>query len=154
MKMLITLAALATAAVSGQGGARVPATDRAPTTDLTRQQALERADGLFQRFDVNHDGVVTREEAELVGRQLLIQRAATGTDAAPGLGGHTLRYLERAFAGLQSVNRQQFEQAMLAHFDEMDVNHDGVLTVDERRQARAIRPPQSVHAALGFHEHS
>jgi hypothetical protein len=30
------------------------------------------------------------------------------------------------------VTEQQFEQAFLAHFDQMDANHDGILTAAER----------------------
>lgn len=104
--------------------------------DITRQQAQQIADRLFQRFDLNHDGIVTREEAKQVGGSLLAERAASGKDGAPGLGGHTLRFLERTFADAQSVTEQQFDQAMLAHFDQMDLNHDGVVTADERQQAR------------------
>ena len=107
--------------------------------DMTRQQAQQRADRLFQRFDLNHDGIVTREEAKQAGGPLMAERAASGKDGAPGLGGHTLRFLERTFAGAQSVTEQQFEQAMLAHFDQMDLNHDGVVTADERQQARGQR---------------
>ena len=105
--------------------------------DMTRLQAQQRADNLFEMFDVNHDGVVTRTEAQQVGQQLLAQRASSGKDSAPGIGGHTLKFLEHAFAGAQTVTRQQFEQAMLAHFDSMDLNHDGLLTAAERDQGRA-----------------
>jgi hypothetical protein len=118
--------------------------DRRPTgrrgraaPDLTRDEARERADQLFDRFDLNRDGIVTRLEAQHVGRKLLMQRAATGRDSAPGLGGHTLRFLERRFASADAVTRQQFEEAMLAHFDAMDSNHDGILTAAERQQALA-----------------
>ena len=105
-------------------------------TGLTRAQALERADQLFDRFDLNRDGTVTRDEAELVGSKLLLQRAATGRDEAPGIGGHTLRFLRQRFTGLQAVTKPQFEAAFLAHFDQMDANHDGILTAAERLQAR------------------
>ena len=110
--------------------------------DVTRQQAQQIAHRLFQRFDLNHDGIVTRDEAKQAGGSLLAERAASGKDGAPGLGGHTLRFLERAFADAQSVTEQQFEQAMLAHFDQMDLNHDGVVTADERQQARGQRRQQ------------
>jgi hypothetical protein len=66
---------------------------------------------------------------------LLLLRASTGRDVAPGIGGHTLRFLKHRFAGLQAVTKQQFEDAFLAHFDEMDTNHDGILTVAERERA-------------------
>jgi len=36
------------------------------------------------------------------------------------------------------VDRRQFEQAMVAHFDQMDSNHDGLLSVAERTAS----PPQ------------
>jgi Ca2+-binding EF-hand superfamily protein len=108
----------------------------APQPDITREQARSRAQQLFAMFDVNHDGVVTRTEAKSVGMRLLMRRAATGRDAAPGIGGQTLRYLETAFSGMQSVTEQQFEAAFLAHFDEMDSDHDGILTAAEREQSR------------------
>lgn len=118
----------------------MPASAQAPDAlsqqlDLTRQQALERADRLFARFDLNRDGFVTRLEAQQVGTKLLLQRAATGRDVAPGIGGHTLHFLERRFAGVNAVNREEFEGAILAHFDQMDRNHDGVLTPSEREEA-------------------
>ena len=105
--------------------------------DLTRQQAQERADVLFDMFDANHDGSITRAEAQQVREKLMVQHASTGKDMAPGIGGHTLKFLERAFSGADSVSRQQLEQAMLAHFDEMDLNHDGIVTAAERAQLRA-----------------
>lgn len=104
--------------------------------DLTRNQAVERADQLFDRFDLNHDGVVTRDEAQRLGRKLTLQRAATGRDPAQGLGGHTLRFLKQRFSGVETVTRGQFEEAMLEHFDDMDVNHDGILTAAERLGAK------------------
>jgi hypothetical protein len=137
-KLLVTIALGATLA-STQAGAQAPGDRRGAQPDVTRQQAQERADGLFQMLDLNHDGVLTRAEAEQAGAQLQAQRATSGRDVAPGLGGHTARYLEQSFAGAQSVTLQQFEQAMLTHFDQMDVNHDGVLTAAERSQSRANR---------------
>jgi hypothetical protein len=137
-KLLVTIALGATFATT-QAGAQALGDQRAAQSDVTRQQAQERADRLFRMLDVNHDGILTRAEAEQAGAQLHARRAASGRDVAPGLGGHTARYLERSFAGAQSVTLQQFEQAMLTHFDQMDVNRDGVLTADERQQARPDR---------------
>lgn len=105
--------------------------------DITREEARARAQHLFAEFDLDDDGVVTRKEAKSVGMRLLMQRASTGRDVAPGIGGQTLKYLETAFAGMQAVSEQQFEHAFLGHFDEMDANHDGILTAAERGQAHA-----------------
>jgi hypothetical protein len=132
MRMLI--AAALGAVIAAQPGAQSVVPLQQP--DLTRDQARDRADQLFDRFDLNQDGLVTREEAQTLGRKLLLLRAATGRDVAPGIGGHTLRFLERRFAGVEAVTKPQFEAAFLAHFDEMDINHDGVLTAGERERAR------------------
>ena len=113
-----------------------PATDANPPADLTRDEARNRADGLFATFDTNGDGIVTREEAQHEGKKLMLRRAATGHDAAPGIGGHTLRFLEQRFAKAESITKAEFEDAFLAHFDEMDTNHDGILTAIERQKAR------------------
>jgi Ca2+-binding EF-hand superfamily protein len=131
MKPLIFAIVCSSAILSSQAGAQ--SSGAPPEPDLTREQARDRAEQLFATFDINHDGVVTRKEAQSVGRRLMMRRAATGRDVAPGIGGHTLRFLEHAFAGMPSVTEQQFEQAFLAHFDQMDVNHDGILTATERR---------------------
>lgn len=125
-------AALSTTPVSASLAQASPSVSDAPKPDLTRQQALQRADSLFDMFDLNHDGAMTMTEAQQVGQRLMLQRASTGRDAAPGIGGHTLKYLEHAFAGMEKVSRSQFEQALLSHFDAMDLNHDGVLTAAER----------------------
>ena len=134
MTMLVFVAAVA--AAMGASQPAPPAHSFAKQPNLTREQVRERADELFDRFDLNHDGFVTRSEAQMLGTKLMLLRAATGRDQAPGIGGHTLRFLKRRFAGLDAVTKPQFEAAFLAHFDEMDVNHDGILTAAERDKAR------------------
>jgi hypothetical protein len=89
--------------------------------DMTRQQAQQMADGMFRRFDLNHDGVVTRQEAE---------------QAASQLGGRAQRMIDRMFGAAESLTLQQAETAALARFDRDDLNHDGVVTAAERQQAR------------------
>jgi hypothetical protein len=127
----ILAAILLSAAVTAPAGVNA-----ASQPDLTRAEAKARADQIFDRFDLNQDGLVTRQEAELLGRKLLLLRASTGRDVAPGIGGHTLRFLRKRFSGMDAVNKQQFEDAFLAHFDAMDANHDGILTAAERKEAR------------------
>lgn len=114
-----------------------PASVSPDLAPITRDEALKRADSLFGQLDLNHDGIVTRDEALRATMQLRAERKATGVDVAPGIGGHTARFLEREFEGANSINQQQFEQAMLAHFDEMDLNHDGVLSTEERQAAKS-----------------
>ena len=94
--------------------------------DMTRAQAQQMADSMFQRFDLNHDGTITRQEAEQAASQL-------------GVGGERVqRQIDRIFGTGQSLTLQQFEAQQLARFDRDDANHDGVVTVAERQQARAL----------------
>jgi len=92
--------------------------------DTTRQQAQQMADAMFQRFDLNHDGVVTRQEAEQAASQF-------------GGSGRAGRMIDRLFGDAQSLTLQQAEAQALARFDRDDLNHDGVVTAAERQQARA-----------------
>jgi hypothetical protein len=119
-----------------------PAAASADLAPITRDEALQRADALFLQLDLNHDGIVTRDEAMQATSRLRAERQASGRDVAPGIGGHTGRFLARQFAAAQSITREQFEQAMLAHFDKMDLNHDGILSTEERQQAKAARRPR------------
>ena len=89
--------------------------------DMTLQQAQQRADQMFQRFDVNHTGLITRQQAEQMAAQF---------------GDRGQRMVDRIFGSAQSLTLQQFEAQQLARFDAMDLNHDGTVTAAEREQAR------------------
>jgi hypothetical protein len=97
---------------------------------LTRQDAQAMADAMFQRFDLNHDGVVTRDEAQQALAQFTQGASGKRSDKAE-------KMLDRFFGTSQSVSQQQFEAVSLARFDRDDLNHDGVVTPAERAQARA-----------------
>jgi hypothetical protein len=101
--------------------------------DMTRAQAQQRADMMFQRFDLNHDGSVTRQEAEQAASQF-------------GAGDRAGKMIDRAFGAAQSLTLQQFEGVALAHFDRDDLNHDGTVTVAEREQVRAQMKAQRAAA--------
>jgi len=121
-KLLATLAlgaviASTQAAAQGQHGGRM-------MEDMTRQQAQQMADSMFQRLDANHDGVVTKQEAE--------QAAARF-----GGGERAGRMIDRLFGDAQSMTLQQAETQALARFDRDDLDHNGVVTAAERQQARA-----------------
>lgn len=120
MKTLLVTIALGAAVVSTQALAQERG--RWMQQDMTRAQAPQMADAMFQRFDVNHDGIVTRDEAQ---------------QAAAQFGGRGERMIERLFGDAQSLTLQQAETQALARFDRDDLNHDGVVTAAERQQARA-----------------
>ena len=101
--------------------------------DMTRQQAQQRADMLFQRLDANHDGVLTRPEAEQAAAQM------GGGQGGQSGGRFAARMMDRLFAQGDSVTQAQFQAQALARFDRQDLNHDGVVTADERQQARGQR---------------
>lgn len=106
--------------------------------DQTRQEALQRADMLFQMLDANHDGTVTRAEAEAAAAQFAASRG--GENGSRGMG-RMQRMIDQLFGTSQSLTRQQFEAQALARFDALDLNHDGVVTATERQQARQQRSP-------------
>jgi len=103
--------------------------------DQTRAEAQQRADMMFQMLDANHDGIVTKAEAEQAMAQF---QASRGGDNGRG-GGRMQQMLDDAFAASPSLTLQQFEAQALARFDAMDLNHDGTVTSAEREQARAQR---------------
>ena len=134
MKKIAVIAAAAVAAVSTQ----VRAQDQAPPqrggwmqADMTRQQAQQMADRLFQQLDLNHDGTLTREEAN---------QARSAVSGGGGAGGdRATRMIARVFGDAPSIAQAQFQAQALARFDRQDLNHDGTVTVAERQQARAAR---------------
>ena len=119
---------LSTAALAQEGGGWA-------MRDQTRAEAQQQADAMFQRFDLNHDGVVTRQEAE--------QAAAQMPFAAKRAG----KMIDRVFGAAQSLTLQQFEGQALARFDRDDLNHDGVVTAAERQQVRAQLKAERAQAA-------
>ena len=120
IKVILGVAAVMVVS-STQAQAEAPA-----PRDVSRQQAQQFADSLFQRLDANHDGTVTRQEADAV------------VQAAGGRG----RMIERTFGAAQSLTLPEFEAAALALFDAEDSNHDGAVSAAEREQARALRAQQ------------
>ena len=89
---------------------------------------------LFARADGNKDGVITRAEfdaATASGKIKLHHSAMRGSQIA--------RLFDSTDAGKQGrISLEEAKQAELRQFDAADLNHDGVLTPDERRQAAKI----------------
>jgi Spy/CpxP family protein refolding chaperone len=119
-------------AVQGQPGAR-GGWMQGPQT---RDQAKQRADMMFQRLDLNHDGTVTRDEVDKV-----LAMMSSGDDS--GRADRMERMIDRLFGNAKSVTQAQFEAQALARFDAMDLNHDGVVTAAERQQAMAAMRGQA-----------
>jgi hypothetical protein len=131
-KFLATIALGATIAAGQAAAQGAPGGERHGwNQDMSRQQASQMANMMFDRLDLNHDGVVTRAEADQAAAQL-------GGDGGNG-GGRGQRMIARLFGDSQSVTKAQAETAALARFDAQDLNHDGVVSVAERQQARAER---------------
>ena len=135
MKTFLVPMALGAIMISSQTSAQAPGGFM--QQDMTRAQAQQMADSMFQRFDANHDGIITRQEAE---------------QAAAQFGGRGQRMVDRVFATTQSLTLQQFEAQSLARFDRDDLNHDGVVTAAERQQARAAMKAQRGQAPAGHPE--
>ena len=122
MKKLVCAAVIGAAMIATAAGAQA-------ARELTRQQAAEFADMMFQRFDLNHDGVITRDEAEQARAQLTKGIDGKGSERAE-------KRIDRIFGTSQSLTKSQFESMALARFDKQDANHDGVVTSAEKEQAR------------------
>lgn len=130
MKKLLLLAALGASVVSAPALAQAPeGGGGSMQRDFTRQQAQQMADMMFQRLDANHDGVLTRAEADQGVAQF----------SSPRGGGRIQRMIAQAFGNSQSITLQQFETQALARFDTQDLNHDGTVTAAERQQVRDQR---------------
>jgi hypothetical protein len=131
MKRLLAAIALGATIVSAQAVAQDQQESQGGwmQRDMTRDQAKARADQIFQRFDLNHDGTVTRDEAQKALSQL-------------GGGNRATRMIDRMFGDAQSITLQQAEAQALARFDRDDLNHDGVVTSAERQQERATLKAQ------------
>ena len=127
-KMLVTIA-LGVGAVSAPALAQAPGGGGFMQRDFTRDQAKQMADMMFQQLDANHDGTLTRAEADQGAAQF----------SSPRGGGRIQRMIAQAFGDAQSVTLQQFEAKALARFDAQDLNHDGTVTAAERQQAREQR---------------
>jgi Ca2+-binding EF-hand superfamily protein len=125
MKKLVFAVALGATTISTQAFAQEASVGR----QITRQEAQQFADSMFQRLDANHDGVVTRDEAQQAAAQFSQGHQGKG-------GGRAEKMIDRIFGAAPQVTQQQFDALALAHFDQQDANHDGVVTSDERHSGR------------------
>jgi len=84
-----------------------------------------KMDAEFTKLDTNKDGVLSREE---------FMAAAPQTAGTPN-GAALVSQLDKNKDG--KVTSDEFRAPILARFDKMDTNHDGVLSATERQAAQA-----------------
>jgi hypothetical protein len=134
MKTLMFAVAFGVTTLATQAGAQ-SAPVNGGREGFTRAEIQQFADALFDRFDLNHDGMITRDEAEQARTQLASgEKGAERADRAE-------KMIERFFGTAESLSRSQFEAISLARFDKQDANHDGVVTRDERGHGREQNAP-------------
>ena len=102
---------------------------------------------MFDRLDANRDNMISREEFER-GRSMRAERAGQRGQrmGMRGMRGHRMALrgqggmLRRADADRDGrVSLAEAQAAALAHFDRLDLNHDGRITPEERQQMRQQR---------------
>src|SRR5215218_3315586 len=119
---LIALASLA-------GGTALAQAPAAPSQQNTRAEVQKIADTRFGEGDVNNDGFLSREEL-----QNLTAKATQNVVAQ----------MEQQFTAMDTdkngkVSPAEFRSPVLATFDRVDTNKDGVVTQDEARKSATQR---------------
>jgi len=97
----------------------------------TAKPTRREGSSLFARADGNKDGMITRAEFDsaVASGRLKLRHAAMR-------GSQIVRLFDSADTAKQGrISLEEAQQAELRRFDAADLNHDGVLTPDERRQA-------------------
>jgi len=105
-------------------------------------------EAVFQQADADHDGRLTRAEAEAY-RARRFSEADTNHDGkldqaelAAMRNAHRAERMQVRFAGLDrdgdgKISRDEAPPRLAAMFDEADTDHDGKLSIDEMRAIRA-----------------
>jgi len=161
MKKLLLALALGSTALAGAlpAFAQTAAPARDPDRVVTREEAIARADKMFDAIDANHDGKITAEErkaardqmrAKMQERRQARQGAADaakpeGRGGRHHRGGHGGKRMGMGMGGMgmgmrgdpnRVITREEARQKAIERFDRMDLNHDGKITADERKAAR------------------
>lgn len=126
-----------------------------------QQRREEMRTRMFDRLDADHNGQISREEFDQARRGRGMRgpgdpgpMAEGGPDGPPPPAGPRMRRMRhhgpgmgmgrgmggrmgaRMFGDAGFVTAEQFRARALERFDRADANHDGTLTVDERRARR------------------
>lgn len=129
MRIILVACALAGANVAGP----VVAQEAAEPAGLTRDQVIAVAASTFDQLDLNHDGNITRTEAEQA-------RAALGKEPDNNGSKKAEEFLDVVFAAGPQVDQKTFVAAAVARFDANDPNHDGVITFAEHDAQKGAEP--------------
>jgi hypothetical protein len=115
--------------------------------DANRDGKLDAADRtahmgqMFDEIDADHNGSISREEfaaAHQRGPEGGERREHAGMPGGRQPGGMGMMMVKMADGNKDgSVTRDEFMGMAGQHFDKMDANHDGKLTKEERKSARA-----------------
>ena len=99
----------------------------------------QRGDRTFERLDTNRDGAISR--AEFAARQPMRGRDGMARMGHRGPGDIGPRMFAMADSNRDNrVSLQEATAAALQHFDQADLNRDGQITREERRQMHQQQP--------------
>lgn len=131
----LILVACATIAVGAQA-------QTIPDRPIQRSEIIAAAKRQFAEIDANHDGVVTHEEFDRFRASAAGRAASASSDPFLHIGGHWFDHADPNGAG--RVTLDMAEQHPLQLFDQVDLDHNGTLSLSELKLARAL-------LALGSH---
>lgn len=114
--------------------AGVASAQELPDRPIQRAEVIATVRRQFARLDANHDGVVTRAEFDAY----RAHQAPEPPNVSPfeHIGGHWFDHADPNGTGRVTV--AMAAQHPLELFDMADVNHDGTVSVEERRVAQAM----------------
>jgi hypothetical protein len=127
----LNLLVFAIAAISAGAAAQT-----IPDRPIQRSEIIAAAKRQFAELDANHDGVVTLDEFDRFHASAAGRSADATTNPFQHIGGHWFNHADPDGTG--RVTLAMAEQHPLQLFDQADLNHDGVLGLDELKLARAM----------------
>jgi Ca2+-binding EF-hand superfamily protein len=115
-------------------GASAPALAQMPTQPISKAEFMAQGKARFDAADVNHDGVLTKEEMSAV-----IAQRMGGTPPQA--------MIDAIFAAMDrdhdgKVTAAEAEALRAATFAQIDANHDGTLSPEEMMAAQQAMGPK------------